>query len=325
MFVKLSIWIVVVCIVPVSLKAQFVPANKELAHKVKECKLAVVLLEEDEKTIQYLTKKKPEDLKKYRAVLSEFNTFLKEAVEKEWDISKEIEFTTSSQVEHLYSSKDPDYCILEVAKQKNYKMNDFYSSNPRQGFNSLADRSYHYSLVGKSSLLKLSWAGSPKREIASSYVPEVGIPRVGITFMVQHLENQIVDYTNHEIEKIKDLKKSVKVRGKSIGQKTVLLYDHIIGKPLKKQIEKGKLEKFYQYPLEIADSSRIENIVINHRDGYAYPIIVPAGAENHGKELYNYFFVDSTDGRILSMTGMSGGENGAINNYHIYKLKKEAK
>ncbi|WKN40611.1 hypothetical protein [Tunicatimonas pelagia] len=310
---------------PVGLQAQFVPADKELAHKVKECKLAVVFLEEDEKMVQYFTKKEPEGLEKYQTVVSEFNTFLKEAIEEEWNISKKIEFVTSSQVEHLRSSKDPDYCILEVTKQKNYKMNDFYSSNPRYGFNSLSDWSYHRSFVGKSSMLKLSWAGNPKQEIALSYVPEVGIPRVGIRFMVQHLENQIVDCVDHEIAKVKALKKSVEVRGESIGQKTVLLYDYIIGKPLKKQIEKGKLEKFYQYPLEVVDSLKLENIVVNHRDGYAYPIIVPAGAENHGKELYNYFFVDSADGRILSMTGMSGGENGAINIYHLYKLNKEAK
>lgn len=323
--IRLLITGIITLVAAIKVEAQFVPTEKELAEKVKECTLAVVPLQEDEKRVQYLTKKKPEELDGYRAEIEAFNTLLEESIKREWNISKNIEFITPSQAEKFQDNKDPNYCILEVAKMKNYKMGDFYSMNPHNGFNTSHDQSYHHSFVRKSSMLQLIWAGKPKTEIALSYVPEVSVPQIGINFMVQHLKNQIINCVENDISSIKDFKKIVKARNHELADKTLLLYDPMIGRDLAKQIDKGNLDKYYKGPLEVVDSSAVKEVVVNHKEGYAYPVIVPAGAEDHGRILYNYFFVDPKDASVLYMTGKSGGQNGTINFTHIYMLSKASR
>nr|WKN39803.1 hypothetical protein K4G66_13995 [Tunicatimonas sp. TK19036] len=329
--IRQYISVIIVLLVAIQAKAQFTPVDKELALQVSECILGVALVEEDNETIEYLANKKPDELNKYRSEIAQFNKYLEEAIQREWNISKDVRILTSTQIKDIEERRDPTYCIMKMSKRADYIMNvNPIAKNPAlknvPGYVGNYDhRSSSYTMEDGTFALQLIWGGEPKKEIAFSYIPEIGLPRVGVNFMVQHLRNQIVDCIKQDIARIGDLKKAAKIRSKDISKKTALLYDQIIGKPLRKQIEKGKLDKYYQYPLEIVDSSKVENIAINHTQGFIYPMIIPAGAESGAKELYNYLFVDSADGRIVTLTGMSGGENGAINTYHIYQLRKGAK
>ncbi len=197
----------------------------------------------------------------------------------------------------------------------NYKMNDFYSPNANTGMPGLA--SYHFSSSGTTMFVSIVWAGDPKKEIVISYLPVNEPIRLTLTFMVQHLENQIIDYTQHGITKLSKLKREVTKRSAQLSDRNLLLYEPIIGPNLQYSIDDGSLEKKYRHPFQVVSIAEVEEIVFNHSPGYAYPIVVPMGVQHYGEVLYNYYLVDALDGRILYFTGHKGRDKHQFHHSHL--------
>lgn len=77
--------------------------------------LAVVLMEEDEKTVEKLEKKnKTEELSNYRQAISNYNTSIKEAVAKNWKLNQNVEYITQEEAKDLRKSKSTKYAFMEL-------------------------------------------------------------------------------------------------------------------------------------------------------------------------------------------------------------------
>lgn len=76
--------------------------------------LIVELQEESPKVIEKLSKneKKADQLRDYKAFISEYNAMIREAVEKYWTINENIEYKNHTEVEALLKAKSTKYTIL---------------------------------------------------------------------------------------------------------------------------------------------------------------------------------------------------------------------
>src|ERR1035437_5063902 len=75
--------------------------------------LVVELQEEDAKTIEKLTKKKKDnELEKYKRFISDYNTFIKEAVDKYWTLNDKKEYKTAAEVKEIRDKKNSKYVIM---------------------------------------------------------------------------------------------------------------------------------------------------------------------------------------------------------------------
>ncbi|MTI32625.1 hypothetical protein [Xanthovirga aplysinae] len=307
------------------IKAQFFGKDIEDANKIKSSILGVVAYEPGERILKQF-RKDPERLKQYKEEVLQMNQMIKEAMEKEWSFSGKLEFLTQEQADKIIDEKNEDYCLLQVQKVKNYKMNDFYSPNPNFGFNSAADFAYHMQMVGKNNALLIKWGGKPKIEIVRTPFPKIGVSKGGILFMVNNLQNQLVDLTEGGINKISKLKKDVKSRTSKLRDKTLLIPKSLMSKGLSKQIEKEKLNKYYPNKYKVVDEKELDEIILEKNKDYAYFSILSAFAEMKGKELYNYFIVDAEDSRFLFMTGSAvAGANGQIHHGQLMMAERDAK
>ncbi|MCG8310273.1 MAG: hypothetical protein MI975_22960 [Cytophagales bacterium] len=305
--------------------AQHFVSDKEDAIIVKNNTLMVVLMEKDEKAIKKLAKK-PEELKAYEQSVDMFNDYLKKAIQNEWSYSKNVEYISQDEAEHLKRRKDPGYCLLETVELRNYKLGDFYSPDPSGGFNSPHDLAYHISQVDKTNALAIKWAASPKKEIACSYFPAIGISMTSVTFMIQHLRNQLEDAVAKDLTRVSRLKKYVKGRTGELANKTLLIPEPLLSKGLKKAIEKGTIDKFYDYQVEVVDVTRHEKYVLEKNGNYAYAWVIPARAQRRGKTLFNYFIIDAKDGRILYLTSKAVvGANGLFHQGQLLLVNNRIK
>lgn len=121
---KLIIFLLI-AITSVSVQAQVTYAKPEEFKTIKNRTLIVELLEVDQRQIDEwekkkgkLKEKKPTEAKKYaimvddyKSFVQDYNTFIKSAVEKNWDFNETVEFKTTSQVNRLRKNSSR-YTIL---------------------------------------------------------------------------------------------------------------------------------------------------------------------------------------------------------------------
>ncbi len=318
-------FLIPLCILAIVSKAQpsFTVSDKEGARIIAKSILAVVAEEKDEKEVKKLSKK-PEELKAYEQGIEKFNSFLKEVVQKEWDFSKEVKFISKAEAEKLKEAKNPDYCLLSLIDVKNYKMGDFYSPNPNHGFNSARDMAYHLRPDGRSVALAITRASRPKDEIVVSFLPAVGVSKGSITFMVCNVENQLRDCVDKDVTKLGNLKDEIEKKRPNLKKKTLLIFDPLISKALKKTIDKNELSKYYDYKSEVVSFERADEIIASKNPDYAYIWVIPAGAVSGSKILFNYFIVDAEDARPMFLTGQAVvGANGDFHQFHFMKVNKK--
>jgi len=300
----------------------FTVSDKADAKAIAKSILAVVVEERDEKVVKKLSKK-PDELKTYDEGIVKFNMLLKEAIEKEWDFSKEVKFISKIEAEKLKQEKDPNHCLLFLTEVKNYKMGDFYSS-PRSGFNSARDLAYHMSSDGRSVALAITQASRPKDEIVVSYLPAVGISKGTMTFMVCNIENQLRDCIDKDVTKFGNLKDEIEKRRPGLQKKTLLIFDPLISNALKKTIDKNELPKYYNYKTEVVSFEKADEIIASKNPDYAYIWVIPAGAVSGSKILFNYFIIDAEDARPMFLTGQAViGSNGDFHQFHLTKVNKK--
>lgn len=305
----------------------FTTSDKETAAKISKSTLAVVMKSKDEKLLNKL-KNKPDKLKAYEESVDAFNAYLKQAVEKEWNLSAQVKFITEQEADALKESKDPAHFLLEITDIKNYKMGDFYMPNNANGnytganiANKARDQAYHFSSSGKSVALSISPASRPNKELVFSYLPLAGISQGTVTFMALHLKNQIVDCLKG-ITGVSDLKKDVAKRNSKLKDKTLLIFEPLISNGLQKTIDKKQVSENYPYKYEVVSFEKVEEVIVNKDSKFAYIWVVPAGAVVNGGQVYNYFIIDGEDGRALFMTGRGYDAFGGFHQGHLRMANK---
>ncbi|MES2732579.1 MAG: hypothetical protein V4714_12550 [Bacteroidota bacterium] len=309
-------------ITPLVAQPSFTTSDKAGAKAIKESILAVVLKEKDEKTLKKLSKK-PEELRDYEASIEMFNAFMKQAVQKEWDFSREVQFVSSDEAKKLKEEKNGKYAIMETVIERNYKMNDFYSNNPKSRFNSPQAWAYHLSREGGSPALEITHAASPKKEIVRSYLPYLGVALGSLTFMVQNLENQLSDCLDKNITSLSALKEDIEKRESKLKTKKLMLLEPLISNGLQKTIQGREMAKYYSYSYEVVSEEKADAIITEKKADYAYIWIIPAGAEFQGIPIYNYFIIDAADGRPLFMMGRNKSPDGKFHQAHLSNASKK--
>ena len=97
----------------------------EEIKQLKERVLVVETLEEDNKIITKLSKKKDDSkLIEYKQKIAEINEKLKEYALKDWTLNKKIEFKTTTEIEALRLKKVTDYALLrhfEIGDAHNFE------------------------------------------------------------------------------------------------------------------------------------------------------------------------------------------------------------
>jgi hypothetical protein len=315
----------------------FSARSKESAQAIMKTTLAVVIKEKDEKTMRKLSKKL-EDLKNYQESVDAMNEYLKAAVEKEWNISKEVKFITEAEAAELEKKESPGYLLI-VTEKSNYKIGDFYTAymsdymRSRNSTNtaerSMAEhnmrlsQSYFNSNAGKTLALAIVPAEKQSREEVYSYLPAVGISPGAFTYMVCHLKNQVLDGAKG-VTGMGDVKDEIEKRQGRLKSKTLLIYDPLISKGLRKTLDGNKIKEDYPYAIEEVSLDRVEEVIANKDSKYAYIWVVPAAAVSQGgAEVFNYFIIDAADSRPLFLTGSAA--MGASGKFHQMQLRDAAK
>ncbi|MDF9795331.1 hypothetical protein OKW21_000594 [Catalinimonas alkaloidigena] len=270
--------------------AQYVPMNGKYVDKVSETTLAVVLMTEDTKELKKL-KDKPEELKSYKESITKYNSMLKTVIEREWDVSKNFEFVSPERAEQIKKSKNPEYCILDKISVANYRM-------------STGTGNYFSGAFGNdiTSYAMIVWGGKPKKAIVRSAIPLVDLPEVSMTFMIQHLKNQLFDYTNNGIDKKSKFKKEISKRSMQLQDRNLILYEKVVTSSLQSVINDGSLKEMYGYQYQSSNDENAIEIITTHKKGFVYPIVIPTGVGQSSTPLYLYCLIDSHDGRILYIT-----------------------
>lgn len=313
------------CITTLWAQPSFTIDDKAEAAALKKGRLAVVVQERDEKVVKKL-EKKPDELKKYEASIGLYNTYIKNAIEQEWNLTKEVTFISQAEAEQAKAEKTPGLYLLEVTEVKNYKIGDFYTTSPTNPFNTPRDWAYHLTRSGNSTGLAVYAAARPNREFLISYLPAAGLSQGPVTFMVRHLQNQVNDCLNKNITGMSSLRDAIDKREASLKEKTLLLFDPLISSPLQKVLDKKELGEFYPYATEVVSYERLEEVIASKDNKYAYVWVVPAAAWANGRMLFNYFIIDAADSRMLFLTGTSiANANGQFHPMQLKVVKKRVK
>lgn len=302
--------------------SQWTVDEKEKVSVVKNSTIAVVIKEYDQKVLNDL-RKKPNEQSDYKEGIDLFNKSLKDVMEKDWRYSNGIVFVTEEEARKLKEMRTKGYCIMDLIELDNYKMGDFYSSKPNNPFNTLANRSYHLSHTGKLLALVIRSAENSKETLVSAHLPSLGFSYTSVKFMIQFIQHQMEYCEANGITKYPQLKKLVSSRSSGGRNKTLLLYDPLIGKSIKKDIEGSGLKKVYPGSTEVIDVDKLNSIVSEKDARYMYILTVPSGAEDHGIVLHQNFVVDALDGSILFINDKTvPGSVGQFHEYHLKQLSK---
>jgi hypothetical protein len=304
--------------------AQWAVGDPKDADRVKQTTLAVVTAEKDEKLAKKLSKD-PEELKAYEEGINFFNTTLKQIIESDWRSSKDIKFITESEAKKLDDSKDAAHSILRLVETSNYKMGDFYNAGPKSGFARPVDLHYHMSSTGKIGALSVTAPGSPNKPLVMAHLPSMGMTYASLRFMVQFMQHQLED-VNKGVTRYTKMRDAVDARSPSLNTKTLLVYDPMISKNLRKAIDDKSLEKDFPNKIKEVTLSELNEAVKANKQDQTYIIAIPSGAEMGGVTMHQYCVVDAADGRILFLTDKTiAGAVGQFHEYHFRLLSKAMK
>lgn len=301
-------------------------AKTEEAKVVKNCILAVVKVEADADKVKKMEKKN-ENVGAYKKSVEVLNTYIEELVPKVWYSSSKIEFVTSEQAEKIRASKDKNYCILdfkEYRTSKNWSSSgfDIYLLGERK-----IDEAPPWSEPEMAKAFTLSWAGDPGNAIARSPFPAANISKGYLMFTLQFLNAQI-EASSQGIDSFKSFENYIENKNALIKEKILLVNDPFICKPLGKIVEGDKLEKYYDYPYEIASEAKVEEIILSKDAKYAYLITAPDGGTYGGGtgSYFSHFVVDAKDGSILYFTQQTTPPyNSSYSHVHFNMLSRALK
>lgn len=292
----------------------FTASDKETARKISQTTLSVVMKEAEEGDTKKL--KNPAELQEYLNSIKRLNELLRNSIEKEWNLSKTVEFVSEQEGGSIKKEKSAGHFLLEVRQVKNYKMGDFYGMPNTGSLQQSQSMLYHLSPSGKTYALSISPASRPGSELVVSYFPLAGLSPGSVTLMVRHLKNQITDGMKG-ITSLSDLKKDVDKRSVKLKSKTLLIFDPLISDGLSKVIKKGDLKEHYPYPYKVASFEEVDEAITKKDPNYAIIWVVPSGAVGQSGALYNYFILDVEDGRPLFMTGRGFDIDGGFHQGHL--------
>jgi hypothetical protein len=293
--------------------AQYAVSDREDVLLIRKTSLAVVLKEPNGKDLNRLAKK-PEKLAAYKKLFEDYNAYLKEAVNNEWHLSKDVSFITEVEADVLRKTRNETVCLLETIEMLNRgDLSPSYvpipqanSSVPRPNSQMrqriLARDAAIYDLDRDTGVpaTTISWAAKPGKALVTALVPEYTVSRGTMTFCVQQLINQLVDAEQHNITSQRERDAAIEARMPALRSKTLLLCEEVIDKDLLEDLKGGKISKAdYPYPFELVSYEKLNEAIVKKDARYAYAWVTPELVQNGNRQMYCRMIIDAKDGQLL--------------------------
>jgi hypothetical protein len=286
---------------------QYGTGNPEKMKQLQNRKLIVVLEEESAQIIKILqTKRRPDQIEKYRKSVADYNAAMKEVVEKLWQFDTKILYMKFTDAKRLY--KTDQYAVLYCATVENFKHVGQTGGKMHEGLvwsyqNLNAGRDYwdKYTVMQ----IKLVEELSKSTPVFSQNLANIFPEKSDMVFGLQTLNLYIREAGKRS--KSCDLKQVMQVNGQVLSSKTLLLrkdwaYHSLTDKAIK---------EVYPHPFLLTDAGTFNNLVMQGDSSYAYLQIVPeiTSLKNKIKINYLHLIIDAAEGKVLGVSspGLSEG------------------
>jgi hypothetical protein len=297
--------------------AQVVYAKPEEFKELKSRILLVQLLEEDADYVKDMEKKiakekkaadkakAQQELDDTRAFIKNFNTYMKDALTKYWDLNKNIEYKTISEVKALRKAKSNKYTIL------------FYSES-----SSNKTDAYGFKYFPELSIPTLNYSRIEEGEVKVDY--SFFMPATTGKFSYGDIILSVKLIKNHiaEIEKSAKKKYTLKdyagdegknncsqLKGLPVKIDKVLMHDKTTEADMKSNYTGGKLE--FVSGADISKAIEAEEDAVY---GFAIPATVLTGSTggaisvSSARISYYRCFINVKTGKIYSCNGTDMGQ-----------------
>lgn len=284
---------------------QYVVSDKDDVSLVKRTSLAVVIKQPNGKELSKLANK-PEKLAAYKKLFEDYNAYLKEAINNEWHLSKEVSFITEVEADVLKKTRNETVCLLENIELLSRELGPTDSPIPKR---ILIRDAAIYDLDRDTGIpaITISWAAKPGKALVAALVPEYTVSPGTMTFCVQQLINQLVDAEQHNITHQRERDAAIEMRAPELRNKTLLLCEEVIDKDFLKDLKEGRISKErYPYPFELVSYEKLNEAIVKKDARYAYAWVTPDLFQQGGWQFYSSMIIDAKDGHHLFFTQKSG-------------------
>lgn len=246
---------------------------------IQRRKLIVIVEEPRERVIKKLTKKKKEaELENYKAALNEYNTMMKEVVEKHWPYKeKGIEYKTLSEVKALNKAKNTKYAVLFCQSKIPSSIS---SAQHEVGLNwtwSLKDDSDDRDYRDYFTSMEINRIEDfEKVPVYETPLPDIFPTKASLVFGI----NAINIYFEYRIRKKKQgekinqkemMEEKMKENAGKLKDMTLLLREDW----LHKDLTASSVKNCYKYNYKVCTKEEMDNAIMNQQEQTAYVIILP--------------------------------------------------
>ncbi|HTJ48123.1 MAG TPA: hypothetical protein VL443_01620 [Cyclobacteriaceae bacterium] len=264
---------------------QYTPRSQGDVNMIRNSTLAVVLETVSEDVLKKLSSK-PDEEKAYRNKTEGYNERIRQIITAEWSLSANVSFISHEESIRLISARDERYCLLDIGS--NYAHEEYSPQPMRSSITCMQIRS----------------AAHPFSALLYCALPDALYNTGELTYCVQQLKNQVLDY-GKGIGSFSKYRKAIKARTPSLKNKTLLLCTDIT-KNAQKVDSSGRLKRIYPYAYEVVNDERLNELITNKDEHYAYALTVLNFKTSGGNPLLDYIIVDCKDGHSLFRTTKQG-------------------
>jgi hypothetical protein len=287
---------------------QYGTGNPEKIKQLQNRKLIVVVEEESAQIIKILqTKRRPDQIEQYRKSVAEYNTAMKEVVQKLWKFDTKILYMKFTDAKRLY--KTDQYAVLYCATVENFKSVGQSGGKMHEGLiwsyqNLNIGRDYwdKYTVMQIKLVEELS-KSTPA--VFSQNLANIFPEKSDIVFGMQTFNLYLQE--SEKRSKECDLKKVMQVNGEVLASKTLLLRKDWANHTL----SDDEIKAVYPHSYLLTDACNFNNLVMQGDSTYAYLQIVPQinSSKSKIKISYLHLIIDAAEGKLLGIStpGMSEG------------------
>lgn len=260
----------------------------------------VVVLETESAFILKKYKKKPEELKHYKAQVAGRNQALQEAVLETWNFSAKPQFMPMNEA--LALREKGEAVVLRLGEVRM----DVYRSTGMGKIPSLPAGFYKDALTGNMLF------NAPKRELVEldalstveilvnkakhgaiiTYLPLGLSSKADITYAIQQIQ-YVLNYVDQG-NSIKKIEEQYQKNHAELKDKTLL----IDREDLDDKFNENEVREIYPYPFEICDREKIDKVILEKDPAYAFVQLVPV-LGSKGTKL-NHYISGGEDGKIYA-------------------------
>lgn len=307
---KASLLLFLALVITYAAHGQYGTGNPEKMKQLQNRKLIVVVEEESAQIIKILqTKKRPDQIERYRKSVADYNTSMKEVVEKLWQFDSKILYMRFTDAKRLY--KTDQYAVLYCATVENFKHVGQTGGKMHEGLiwsyqNLNVGRDYwdKYTVMQIKLVEELNKPAAVFSQNLANVFPE----KSDMVFGLQTLNLYIQEADKRS--KACDLKQVMQVNRQLLATKTLLLRKDWAYHSL----TDNEIKEVYPHPFLLTDASTFNTLVMQGDSSYAYLQIVPEITSSKSKIKINYLhlIIDAAEGKILGISSPGVSEGSKI-------------